>query len=682
MTGDGTVLIDAGSLDTGTSRVAVGGNGTGNLTVQNGGSVACGQGRVGYYDGSTQTGGVGTALVTGAGSIWTTSDDFMVGSVGSSYGELTISAGGQVTNTDIARIGYAANAEGTVTVSGTGSKWNGDRTIEVGFEGTGTLNILSGGAVSSGGTGTWVGRMTGSDGTLLIDAGSLDTGASRLAVGGNGTGIMTVQYGGTITSAEGRVGYYDGTTETGGNGTATVTGSGSTWTNTGDFMVGSVGSSVGNLTISDGGVVSNTTAYLARESAATGTVTVTDSGSQWNNSDSLRVGQEGSGTLTVSGGGAVTAVNEIHIGQIAGATGTVTVDGSGSSLSTTYRIIVGNAGSGVLNIKNSATVTARDTYVDDDQSGSSSGTINFTNGTLDTNTLFADVANDLTGTGTVNVSGLVADVAITFNNPSALTANFAVGVGGNVAINLDADAAIPYAMGAGYTGTGSLALSNGVVLTSGDGRLAYHSGSTGAATVAGDGTAWIVQDDLDVGRFGAGTLEIADGGLVSVDGVLTIDRDVVDAAAGAVADSYINMSANSRLAVLLNGEPLALSSMIDGDLDHLRWWNESISGWDSINNATAGVDYTLATQSVGGFDYALLTIGGGPPDYDGDGDVDIADLMKWQRDDGSASGLTAWQNDFTGSLLAGSIASVPEPVSATLLLIAALFALGGRSASR
>ncbi len=62
----------------------------------------------------------------------------------------------------------------------------------------------------------------------------------------------------------------------------------------------------------------------------------------------------------------------------------------------------------------------------------------------------------------------------------------------------------------------------------------------------------------------------------------------------------------------------------------------------------------------------------GDGDFDMDGDVDGADFLKWQRDDGTSGGLTDWQNNYgngTLAALAGAASSVPEPTSALLLVL-------------
>ena len=74
--------------------------------------------------------------------------------------------------------------------------------------------------------------------------------AQNLAVGQNGTGRLTIQSGGTVSNVLGAVGNLPGS-----QGTVTVTGAGSTWTNTGNVVVGGLGT--GTLTIQNGGTVNS-----------------------------------------------------------------------------------------------------------------------------------------------------------------------------------------------------------------------------------------------------------------------------------------------------------------------------------------------------------------------------------------------------------------------------------------
>ena len=103
-----------------------------------------------------------------------------------------------------------------------------------------------------------------------------------VVVGGLGTGTLTIQDGGVVNSGGGgSVGLSAGST-----GTVTVTGPGSTWNNSpgGGLNIGSFGT--GSLTIANGGMVINTTPFSQHRQCAgsQGTVTVTGAESTWTNS--------------------------------------------------------------------------------------------------------------------------------------------------------------------------------------------------------------------------------------------------------------------------------------------------------------------------------------------------------------------------------------------------------------
>jgi T5SS/PEP-CTERM-associated repeat protein len=117
-------------------------------------------------------------------------------------------------------------------------------------------------------------------------------------VGYSGNGAVIIEAGALVSNSLGYLGYNSGST-----GTATVTGAGSKWTNTGSLSVGSGGT--GMLTIEAGAQVSNSSGYLGFNSGATGMAVITGAGSKWTNSSSLSVGNSGKGTLHVRDGGNV-----------------------------------------------------------------------------------------------------------------------------------------------------------------------------------------------------------------------------------------------------------------------------------------------------------------------------------------------------------------------------------------
>jgi hypothetical protein len=62
-----------------------------------------------------------------------------------------------------------------------------------------------------------------------------------------------------------------------------------------------------------------------------------------------------------------------------------------------------------------------------------------------------------------------------------------------------------------------------------------------------------------------------------------------------------------------------------------------------------------------------------PGDFDGNGVVDGADLLTWQRTGGSAVGLAKWRGSVGVANSAGALGAVPEPTGVAL----AITALGG-----
>ncbi|MEM9415422.1 MAG: PEP-CTERM sorting domain-containing protein [Planctomycetota bacterium] len=113
----------------------VGHVGSGVLSIEDGGRVTGSGGAsslIGFSSGSS-----GAVTVAGANSTWSL---FAVCVGDQGTGTLTIENGGRVTNFFSADIGRSSGSNGTVTVTGANSAWT-SRTLRVGDAGTGTLNI-------------------------------------------------------------------------------------------------------------------------------------------------------------------------------------------------------------------------------------------------------------------------------------------------------------------------------------------------------------------------------------------------------------------------------------------------------------------------------------------------------------------------------------------------------------
>ncbi len=336
-------------------------------------------------------------------------------------------------------------------------------------------------------------------------------GLDNLRVGDTGTGTLNIDAGSVISNYTSFLGH-----NTSSLGTATVTGSGSQW-NTNQFYVGRFGT--GSLNIQAGGIVSNSASYLGAYTGSIGATTVTGTGSTWNNSNALSVGFSGTGTLNIQAGGVVSSSTG-YLGRNAGSTGTTTVTGAGSQWNNSNMLFVGRSSTGTLNIEAGGVVdVASDTYLGFDVIDSSA--INFNNGTLNTGGLLAS-PGELLGVGIINTKGLVSDVDLVFDATHGLQQTLSLNSlpGQNITLNLDASApAINGSLGAGYRGAGTLTITDGLAVSSTKGYLGYHAGSTGTATINGTGSRWehiAVLDVLTVGRSGNGTLNIENGGSVSL----------------------------------------------------------------------------------------------------------------------------------------------------------------------
>jgi hypothetical protein len=105
-------------------------------------------------------------------------------------------------------------------------------------------------------------------------------------------------------------------------------------------------------------------------------------------------------------------------------------------------------------------------------------------------------------------------------------------------------------------------------------------------------------------------------------------------------------------------------------------------GYTHVSNQFAGVGVLQANlggpgsinlANIAGNQYVAVAVPSG--DFDSDGDVDGRDFLTWQRNNGSASELAIWQQQYGSSGPLSSASSVPEPTTSTALIL--LLAAGG-----
>jgi T5SS/PEP-CTERM-associated repeat protein/autotransporter-associated beta strand protein len=483
----GSALVDgAGSVwTTGTMRLGEGG--VGSLTVQNGGNVNVTSTNVTSVAVGHTAIGTGTLLVTGSGTTFTTATggDMVIGNNGST-GTVTVASGGLVDIADVTTIGAV-----------------------------GRLNLQGGTLSTRSFTHTLGGTLDFDEGTLEIDGGTFNNNVSIFSFQGDAAGkTVTFRLTNDATGAAGemRVG------------------------NTGPF-----GS--GRFDLLDGSTFSSTLARIATQANSSGSALV-DAGSVWT-TENLRVGEGGAGSLTVQNDGDVnvTATNtaSVRIGDNTVGTGTLLVTGSGSTLTTATGgdLYIGHSnGTGTLTVANSGLVDVADlTHL------SNNGRLNLQGGTLSTRSFthtstgildLDDGTLEIDG-GTFNIAGAsffyngdAAGKTVTFqlkNNASGSAGEFRVGHSAS-------------------GGSGAFALESGADFSSTLARIATNAGSSGSALVDGAGSVWTTEN-LRVGEGGAGSLTVRNGGDVNVTAMNTASVRIGDDSTMAIGTLLVTGSGST-----------------------------------------------------------------------------------------------------------------------------------------
>ena len=487
---------------------------------------------------------------------WTVERGLTVGADGT--GSLVIDDNGKV-QSGAAFIGNGQDGVGTVTVTGSdffgelrSGLWeSGAGGFVLGGAGQGSLEILNAGKVNS--TSPILGFAPGSTGTALVsgdDSAWVSEGVFN--IGGvalppdtesfGGTGSLTVERGGVVITSATHPMYIGG----GGVGSLAIQSSGEVQTG----WIGSISGSAqgkGDVTVSGGG--------------------------RWE-AEFLWVGNRGEGTLSVLNGGKVEARTLTGIGVDAGGQGSATVAGFGSELVTpTLNIASSSESVGELNVGNFGTVLVTQGIVQIGPNGNLNlvggtvrtdgfentfGGLNLTDGLLSVegsegfthygNALIIDgaAAEDLpilslqrnvVGNVFVSEASPVPAVLTVGNEHQArieLAENSELTAATNVFGNLaGSDGSIliyggnfdAHSMSIGLFGTGSLEVVTGGEATTPKACLGCEASGNGSANISGTGSAWVVNQMLDVGgqtpegrpgrQGGTGLLTVDDHAVVS-----------------------------------------------------------------------------------------------------------------------------------------------------------------------
>lgn len=492
---------------------------------------------------------------------------------------------------------------------------------------------------------------------------------SNLNVGFTGTGSLTVNNGASFTVTNGNAvigGDLLGIAGSSANGSVLLDGAGTTFTVTGTpptngmLVVG--GSGTGAFTVQNGAVVSTVDSYVGHLAGSTGTATVTGTGSQWNNSGSSTVGNLGTGVFNVLNGADVTVTSHTFVGADSGGSGTINISGAGSSWTTGVVTVLGgsiastNGGSGTINVSNGGNYTAHNLMVLGYRTGGT-GHFNVSSGgtvTVDSNAnVYLGFFADNTGTITIDGAGSVWDataageMVIGGNTSAPGVGNGGTGVvnvvnggamnmqgslflgrgetsGGTGTLNVNgAGSAVSLttaleSLFVGVTGTGAVNISNGGRLTNdGIAYLGFYAGSTGVVTVDGAGSTWtsnglatIIGGNDASAAGGTGTVTVRNGGTFNT-GAAYLGFDLTGTAVGTVnvtgagsiwnaGDVYVGYSGSGTINIT-NGGTVNTGALSIGECTcAVGAVNVSGGSTLSIGNNLTIADFGAGTMTVSG----------------------------------------------------------------------------------
>jgi len=313
------------------------------------------------YTGVTKTFG-GTLQVGNGGA---------AGTLGSGNVEMSFDSSLIFNRSDDLTVNNEITGSGSVTQQGTGililtgnNTYDGGTTVA-----GGTLSLGSNTAAGTGAITTTGSVIDYADGVTIanpIVLNSEDTQLQVLAGSATQSGIISETGGarplekigdGTLTLTGANT-YTGGTTVR--EGTLTVSGAAAAISHSGaDFRIGTSDGDQAMAIVEAGAQVVVHQTLVSRNTGE-GTLIVTGAGTTWQNTGSLfRVGDSSganSGALEVRDGAQVTADNFMDIAANADSTGSVLVDGTGSTLTTADSLNVGFFGSGTLTVQNGGLV--------------------------------------------------------------------------------------------------------------------------------------------------------------------------------------------------------------------------------------------------------------------------------------------------------------------------------------
>ena len=459
--------------------------------------------------------------------------------------------GGEVKAAAFIELGRNAGSKGTAIVNG--SKVTAGSQFVVGDLGVGDVQIINHSTVTAA-LGVISANAAAGPSTATVDGSTWNNTGSLLA-GYKGNGTLTIQNEGFVKDADGFIGLNAGS-----NGTVNVTGANSKWTNTARLFVGggtSLPGGFGKLNISNSATVSvGTTMKIwgfghVDFSDPNSQIVVAGGAGPLPTVGGLYVGSSTTvGTIEIVARGRLNINPNVPIARVDGLAGTlVTVTGDETVLQLPRKLEIGSQNSGELKITDGALVSVSAAPV--------RGTVDATLGVGDNST------------GIITVEGTVP------GHPERRSIFFAT------------------SMIVGDQGVGQLNVKSGAkVVTETTAVVGNWASLTGGGAVTVDASEWFVVQQLVVGDFGDGELEIKNGGKVFVGNSsapdasqMYIGRNPPEASIVTVDGTNSELKVYGDLTVAEKGYA-TLHIKNGGHVEN----NEAIVGYNTGSNGTVIVD--------------------------------------------------------------------------------------------
>jgi fibronectin-binding autotransporter adhesin len=511
-------------------------------------------------------------------------------------------------------LGSAAAQSGSLSITTDGSTTGGLAVaggfLLIGDFGTGTLTMDSGATLSAGIAS--IANNTGSHGLATVTGAGTAWTPSSLDVGSSGTGELDVLAGGNVTAGAFNIG-----NDVGASGKVVVSGTGSAISGT--TFVGATGGSTGEVDVLAGATMSG---FLTiGGGTGNGSVTVSGTGSTITSSG-VSAGSTAAGGgahITVSSGGKLTVTGSLSVGRSA-ATGTLTMNTAGTATAVTFNL--GTSGPGIASLSDagtSLTVSGTSTLGSATTAASFSvlagatfSTANFQSNNA--SLVKIDGANSLlTATGTFAMGDLATTQALQISGGGKLSTgtftNLCALAGSNVTVTLSDpgstwDAATQ--IGFAPAGHADMTVRNGALLKvagpANNANFNMAGSSTGSATltVKDPGSTATITGGISAGSGVSASVTVSNGGSIKSDwmqAAQTGTADILITGAGSLWDSTGAGALGARLA---RGGTATMQILAGGEFRGDALSTTLLSGTQAtITVSGANSKFTVADVSMG-----------------------------------------------------------------------------------